>query len=67
MGDFADGIDADVPNELVHDNQESGDAAYRRAKEMCRFLKSLPEAKNIPICVIVDYGKCYDIDGYDPM
>lgn len=45
--------------------EEHVDGAYQRANEICRFLKSLPEAENMPICVILDY-KDSSITGYNP-
>lgn len=30
------------------------DSAEERAENVCHFLKSLPEANNMPVCVVVD-------------
>lgn len=41
------------------------EGSYRRANEVCRFLKSLPEANNMVICVILDYDDT-SLNQYDP-
>ncbi|VDN43955.1 unnamed protein product [Gongylonema pulchrum] len=35
--------------------EQDSTGALRRAKEICRLLKSLPEAQKIPICVAIHH------------
>lgn len=35
--------------------EENLDEAYQRVKEVCRFLKSLPEAENMPILISLNF------------
>lgn len=41
------------------------DGAYQRAKEVIRFLKSLPEAGNMPISIALD-SESHEHPNYNP-